>query len=280
MFEYFDSHSHLNLSEYDLDREDVIKNLKEKNIGTITIGVDRESSERAIALAEKYKNLFAGIGMHPVDNREEVFNREVYEKMTMHPKVVCIGECGLDYFRLTENIEAEKERQKKLFREHVAISVQSSKPLMLHCRPSKGTMDAYEDTLEILENYKLRITNDELGSAEKIKILPPGNAHFFVGDITIAKRFLALGFTMSFPGVITFARDYDDVIKMLPLENILSETDAPFAAPVPYRGKRNSPEYVTEVVKKIAEIRREDLEMVRQAMVENSQKLFKISLFD
>jgi TatD DNase family protein len=258
MFKYFDAHSHLNLPEFDADRGEQIKKLEENNIGTITIGVDKATSGMAVELAQKSDNLYAGIGLHPTDT-DEPFDADYFEDLIKNPKVVCVGECGLDYFRDA----SQKEKQREIFIKQVELAIKHEKPLMLHCRPSKGTMDAYEDVLDILESYKNNLN---------LK----GNAHFFVGDLNIAKRFLALGFTMSFPGVITFARDYDEVIKNIPLSSILSETDSPFAAPVPYRGKRNEPSYVIEVVKKIAEIRGEDFEEVRIAIINNIRKLFKI----
>jgi len=258
MFQYFDAHSHLNLPEFDKDREEQIKKLEENNIGTITIGVDKATSGMAVELAQKSDNLYAGIGLHPTDTDEE-YDEIYFEDLVKNPKVVCVGECGLDYFR----DQTKKDRQKEIFIKQIELAIKYEKPLMLHCRPSKGTQDAYEDTLDILEKYKGNLNLR-------------GNTHFFVGDLKIAKRFLALGFTMSFPGVITFTRDYDEVIKFLPLENILSETDAPFAAPIPYRGKRNESSYVVEVVKKIAGIRNENFEIVRQVMIENAQRLFKL----
>src|SRR3989304_4671539 len=227
MFKYFDAHSHLNLPEFDADRADQIKKLEENNIGTIIIGVDKATSGLAVELAQKSENLYAGIGLHPTDTDEE-FDAIYFEDLIKHPKVVCVGECGLDYFR----DQTKKDHQKEIFIKQIELAIKYEKPLMLHCRPSKGTMDAYEDVLDILESYHLKPESSKLLS---------GNAHFFVGNLSIAQRFLALGFTMSFPGVITFARDYDEIIKFLPLENILSETDAPFAAPIPYRGKRNEP---------------------------------------
>jgi TatD DNase family protein len=160
-----------------------------------------------------------------------------------------------------------KLRQKELFDQHIRLAMELGKPLMIHARPSKGSMDAYEDVLVVLElifkKYPGKIS---------------GNFHFFVGDLVVAKRVLDLGFTMSFDGPITFARDYDEVIKYIPLDMILSETDAPFAAPAPYRGKRNEPAYVEEIVKKIAEIRGEDFEKVRETLVQNAIRVFKLSI--
>ncbi len=261
MFKFIDVHSHLNLPEFDADREEQIKKLEELNIGTITVGVDYETSKEAVLLADENPNIWATVGLHPTDNDKEVFDYQKYKELAQHKKVIAIGECGLDYFH-----PGDKEKQKDLFIKQIELAIEINKPLMLHCRPSKGSMDAYEDTLEILTTMSRRSLDMR------------GNAHFFVGNINIAKRFLNLGFTMSFDGPITFSRDYDEVIKYLPLESILSETDSPFAAPMPYRGKRNEPAYVEEIVKKIAEIRGEDFEKVREVLVQNAMRVFKLSI--
>lgn len=266
MFDYIDIHSHIYFPDFDSDRDEEILKLKEEKIATITIGVDLETSKTAIALAENNSNLFATVGMHPGDitiTSEKNINKEIIE-LAKHPKVVAIGECGLDYFRMGENVEEIKNTQKKIFEQHIDLALQVGKPLMLHIRSSKGAQDAYMDGLEILES-RAKI------EGEKLK----GNAHFFAGNMEVLKRFLAIGFTISYTGVITFAHDYDELIRYTPLDMIMSETDAPFVAPNPHRGKRNSPLYIPEVVKKIAEIRGEDFEMVKKTMKDNASRNFK-----
>ena len=178
--------------------------------------------------------------------------------------MVAVGECGLDYFRLKVGKEEEiKKRQKDNFVSQIEFALSNDLPLMMHFRPSNKTMDAYEDGLEILSGYK-----------EKHKEKLRGNSHFFAGNLEIAKRFVELGFTLSFTGVITFADNYDEIIRKIPLENIMSETDCPFVAPVPYRGKRCEPVYVKETVKRIAEVRSEDIKIVKKALVDNAFKVF------
>lgn len=257
--EYFDIHSHLNFADYEGDFPDVLGRLRETRTHTIVVGTDEESSAAAIGLADEYEGIYACIGVHPVDNPSRVFDERAFSNLVSHPKVVAIGECGLDYFRLTGDAVEEKVRQKKLFEAQIEFALTYDKPLMLHCR------SAYEDSLDILERFK-----EEYG--DKLR----GNAHFFAGDLTIAQRLFAIDFSVSFTGVITFALDYDEIIREAPLHLLMSETDSPYVAPVPYRGKRNEPSYVSEVVKKIAEIRGEDIEMVRQAMVENALRIFAI----
>lgn len=262
---YIDIHSHLNLPEFRDDRDEIIARLRAQEIATIVVGVDKETSQSAADLALRHDTVFACIGQHPTDNRDEVFNADVYRNLARGGNVVAIGECGLDYFRIKNNELGIKEKQKELFKQQIELAIECDLPLMLHCRPAKGTMDAYEDALLILNSYFLN-------HASRLR----GNVHFFVGDISIADRFLALGFTMSFTGVITFALDYDAVIRHLPISAILSETDAPFAAPIPHRGKRSEPEHVMLVVARIAEIRQEDPESVRLALAQNAERLFDL----
>lgn len=258
---YFDIHSHLNLSPLSERKEEVIKILEEKEIGTITVGVDYETSAQAVEIAEVSENLFASVGLHPSDADKKEFDSAKFKELAENPKTVAIGECGLDYFRIDSNDVVTKEKQKEIFNKHIDLAVEKNLPLILHVRPQKGTMDAYEDVLEILES---RTDN------------PRGDVHFFVGTPEIAERFLKLGFYLSFTGVVTFARDYDEVIRQTPIDRILTETDAPFVAPIPHRGGVCEPWMVEEVVKKIAEIKGLDLEQTRLQVLENVKGLFYI----
>ena len=258
-FEYFDIHSHLDFPDYDKDREEEIKKLKKERIATITIGTDFQSSKKAVKLAEEHDNLFASIGQHPGDLKPDSVFDDRLKVLTENKKVVAIGECGLDYFRLPLENSSIKLIQKTIFEYHIDLALEIKKPLMLHIRSSQGTQDAYLDALTILEHHA-KISGNEL----------KGNAHFFAGDMDILKRLLAIGFSISFTGVITFTRDYDELIRYAPLNMLMSETDAPFVAPVPHRGKRNSPFYVPEIVKKIADIRSEPLHKVKEALLDNA----------
>jgi TatD DNase family protein len=255
---YIDIHSHLNASQYDTDRKEVILRLKDSLTGTIVIGTDYESSKRAVEIAESHENIWACIGIHPVDDPKDNFDTALFSELIKHPKVVAIGECGLDFFRIDK--ASDIERQQKLFLEHINFAIEHDKPLMIHQR------EAIPEVLEMLESLKPT-------HGDKLR----GDIHFFAGNLEEAKRFWNIGFTTSFTGVITFARDYDEVIKNAPIEMLMSETDAPYVAPVPYRGKRNEPSYVSEVVKKIAEIRGEDLDTVEKALISNAFRLFNIS---
>jgi len=258
IMKYFDIHSHLQFSQFDSDREEVLARMKKDDVGSIVVGTDFETSKFAIELSGKEENIFATVGLHPNDNKKEIFDIEKYRALATQPKVVAIGECGLDYFRAPDTT-GEKERQKNIFEGHIELAVSLDLPLMIHCR------DAHIDVLRILSSKK-----EEYG--EKLR----GNIHFFSGDLDTAKKYFDLGFTISFTGVITFTDEYNEVIKNSPMENILAETDSPYVAPVPYRGQRNEPVYVKEVVKKIASIRGEKEDKIRKATLYNTNRIFHI----
>jgi len=267
MYDYIDIHSHLNFPDYEKDFEDVIQRLKDTGTGTITVGTDLASSQMAVELAQKYENIYACIGLHPADDTGEIFDEEEFEKLASQEKVVAVGECGLDYkgFKIHDSgFENEKEKQITQFKKHIELALKYNKPLMLHLRSGENA-DAYNDAIIILESY---ILNPE----SKLR----GNCHFYAGSLEQAKKFIDLGFTVSFTGVITFTKDYDEVIKFIPLDKMMSETDCPFVTPVPHRGKRNEPSYVQEVVKKIAEIRGEDFEMVKKTLRDNAVRYFAL----
>ncbi|MBI2482447.1 MAG: TatD family hydrolase [Candidatus Vogelbacteria bacterium] len=246
-----DIHSHLNFPDFDSDREEVIQKLKKEGIATITVGTNLQTSREAVALAERYEHLWATVGIHPHEASETYDSVELLE-LTKHPKTVAIGECGLDYFKLAD--ESLKHKQKELFLAQIEIARQVGKPLMLHIR------EAYEKVLAILEQNK------------DIK----AHAHFFAGDWEVAKKFLALGHTLSVTGVITFTTDYDEVIKNIPLDRLMIETDAPYVAPVPYRGKRCEPAYVKYVAKRIAEIKGLTFNEVAQVTSQNTKRVFNL----
>ena len=258
---YIDIHSHLNLEQFEADRDEVIRKMKDEEVGTITVGTGYETSLLAIEISKKEDFLYASVGLHPSDVDEE-FNYEKMFELARDKKVVAIGECGLDYFR--DGREEVKIKQKELFESHVKLAIEVSKPLMIHARATKGTMDAYHDVLDILEEH--RKDDPKLHA----------NFHFFAGDKEVTSRIISLGFSMSFDGPITFSSDYDEVIKMIPIDLIMAETDSPFAAPAPYRGKRCEPWMVKEVVKRIAEIKELPQEEVVLSIQDNMKRIFDI----
>ncbi|HEV3244963.1 MAG TPA: TatD family hydrolase [Candidatus Paceibacterota bacterium] len=265
---YFDAHTHVNFVAYKDDRDEVIKRAAEQGVGMNCVGTQLDTSKAAVELGRKYDNVWATIGLHPIHtsksyhdekelgdggkeftSRGESFDSSAYEELGKDPRVIAIGECGLDYYRVEGST---KDIQIKNFVAQIELANKLGKPLMLHIR------NAYEDALEVIKAHA------------EVK----GDVHFFAGDWNIAKKFLDLGFTLSFTGVITFTHDYDEVIKNAPLDMILSETDAPYVTPVPHRGKRNEPLYVEQVVKKIAEIRGIDSEEARAQIMRNSGRVF------
>jgi len=288
MFKYFDSHTHLQFAAFDNDRDEILEKTLNERVGMVNVGTQFETSKKAIELAHKYDNhplfskfIYATIGLHPIhtsksfydeselgapkDNnkyafvsKEEIFNYDAYKELSKDAKVVAIGECGLDYFRI-EN-ENQKEKQIEAFEKQILLSFEIKKPLMIHCR------SAFSDLILILEKNKNKLNN------------PPGIIHFFSGNKDEAIKLLNLGFYFTFGGVITFVRDYDKIIKLIPDDKILSETDAPYVAPIPYRGKRNEPRYVKEVVKKLAEIKNIKEEKINEQILENARKVFGIEI--
>lgn len=265
MPEYIDIHSHISFPDFDEDREAVISRMEEKNVWAIDVGVDLENSKTASENAKANRGIFASAGLHPTDNGDEDFDAEAYRKLFANPKVVAVGECGLDYYHNTQskksNLKSKnyKERQIENFTKQIKLALELDKPLMIHCR------EAYSDLLEILRSYSAV-------NGSKLR----GNMHFFAGDWNEAKKFLDLGFALSFTGVITFARNYDEVIKNAPMDMIMAETDSPFVTPAPYRGKRNEPAFIVEVVKKIAEVRNQEFERVKEQILKNSFRAFDL----
>jgi TatD DNase family protein len=280
--EYFDAHTHVQFAAYDADREEVFARSAGAHVGMNVVGTQKDTSLAALEFAKSHEGVWATIGLHPVhtsksfhDEKElgeggkaftlqgEIFDFEVYEKMALESKTIAIGECGLDYYRLEEDT---KKIQQEAFIAQIELANKVGKPLMLHIRNGgkKGEAstvgDAYLDALGLLKAHA------------KVR----GDVHFFAGSWDIAKQFLDFGFTLSLTGVITFTHDYDDVVRNTPLDMLLAETDAPYITPVPYRGGRNEPLHVREVVKKIAEIKGLELEKVKEQILFNSQRVFGI----
>ena len=249
---YFDAHSHVNFRDYDADRDVVLARMQEEGVGTLTVGVDVETSADSIAFVENKEGFYASVGLHPnyvaqshLTGKGRAFDEKEFIELVKHPKVVAIGECGLDYFRMKGDIEEGKKMQMEAFEKQMEFAIAHGKPLMIHCRPTNKTDDAYEDLLTVLES---RARSAGVGLS--------GNVHFFVGSPKVAKRYYDIGFTTSFTGVVTFTHDYDETIIQAPLDMILTETDAPYAAPNPHRGERNEPAFVRYVVARIAELKK------------------------
>ena len=272
-----DSHAHVQFPAYDDDRDVVVTRARDAGIGMVNVGTQRDTSEAAVRMAERYpEGAYATVGLHPIHteasyhdvqevggssesrgftSRGEIFDSDFYRKLTEHPKVVAVGECGLDYYRLGEET---KEKQKAAFIQQIGLAYEAKKPLMVHCR------NAFADLTRILHS-EFKVLNS-----------PPGIIHFFSGTMDDARALLDLGFSFSFGGVITFAREYEEIVSKAPLDRILVETDAPYVAPAPYRGKRNEPAYIVETVRKIAEIKGIGYDEVARQTLANAKRLFGI----
>lgn len=285
-----DTHAHVQFAKYKEDADQVMQRALSAGMMLVNVGSQIDTSRQAVAMLEKYpERVYAAVGLHPehtwkhehVDEdeldahfmtRHEVFNYEEYKKLASHPKVVGIGECGLDYYRLPEvnrepgnvNHEDIKKHQKEAFLEQIKLAQELDKALIIHCRPSKGMVDAYEDVLEIISKIK--------NQNGKFRF----EVHCFTGPWEIAQKFIELGGLLGLNGIITFDKTgvSEVVVKHAPLSSIVLETDSPYLAPVPYRGKRNEPVYIEEVAKKIAEVKGIRVEEVAEVTTNNAKKLF------
>jgi len=277
-----DTHAHVNFKAYEKDGNEVIKRTLKENVWLINSGAQYSTSKRAIKYAEKYKEgVYATVGLHPMHvcekNEEkdwdgnvlkteyEKFNDEKYRKLLEHPKVVAVGEIGLDY--INEINEEDKEKQKETFMMQLDLARQMDKPVVLHCRK------AYDDMLDLLEMFNFGCASCQMACApNKLR----GTSHCFVGRWSQAEKLLELGFHIGLNGIITYSRDYDKVIKNTPLDRILLETDSPYLTPEPYRGERNEPLNVKYVAEKIAEIKGLKFEKVAEQTTKNARELFGI----
>ncbi len=249
-----DSHAHLDMAEFDHDREHVLKRAREGGVTRmITIGVDLESSAKALEIAKAHDYVYSTVGYHP--HEAKLFNAEALQgicSLSEDPKVVAWGEIGLDFFKLY----SAREKQLAVFEEQLEIAAERELPVIVHDR------DAHAEMLEALKRRKgLR-----------------GVIHCFSGDYALALEFIRLGFFISIPGTVTYrkAAELQEVAARIPLESLLVETDAPYLTPVPLRGKRNEPLFVTHTAKRIAELRSIPLEDLAKRTVENTVRLFRL----
>lgn len=256
MVKLFDTHAHLDAAQFDEDREQMIARAQEAGVELIVnIGFDRQTIPTTMALAEQYDFIYAAVGWHPV---ESVYMKdgdlEWIESLCAHPKVVAIGEIGLDYHWDT----SPKEVQHKVFREQIALAKKLNKPIIIHNR------DAHADVVKILQ---------EEGAAEVGGIM-----HCFSGSWETAKQCLDMNFYISFGGPVTFknARVPKEVLKNVPLDRLLIETDCPYLAPHPFRGKRNESAYVSLVAESAAQIKEISLEQLAQITLQNGKNCFRI----
>ena len=276
---FIDTHAHINFSDFKEDGDKVIKRSLDNYTWMILVGSELKSSRRALDYANKYeKGVYASVGLHPINinyqesnesqraGEKEHFNLETYENLAKLAKVVAIGETGLDYYRLDPDIDKEKQKnkQKSIFLKQLFLARQLNLPVIIHCR------QAHDDVLTILRDFKQDNPNLFLDNK------PWGVMHCFSGDEDLAWQYFSLGLLISFTGLITFSKTWDDLIRKVPLDKIMIETDAPFMTPEPYRGERNEPMLVQYVANRIAEIRSVPLERIAEITTNNSKRLFSI----
>jgi TatD DNase family protein len=295
-----DTHAHVNFEGFKDEYKEVLARAKEAGVLVVNVGTQLDTSASAVKMAEEF-GLYAVVGLHPVHTysqnldeeethfktREEKFDYEAYRKLASNPLVVGIGECGLDYYRLPlspdghhqGDLGAIKKLQKDVFVAQIRLAKELGKALVIHCRPSVGSQDAYEDVLTILDQ-ELQIPNNKVQMTK-------GNApidqlrfeiHSFTGSPEIVQEFLRRGAYVGMNGIITFDRtgNMEAVVKTVPLDRIVLETDCPFLTPVPFRGKKNEPAYVQYVAQKVAELKDVVQNEVAVQTTRNAKALFAI----
>jgi TatD DNase family protein len=255
MMHLFDTHAHILDDQFKEDLDQVIRNIYDNMALVVNIGCNLEDCPRTVALAEQYDKLYAAVGLHPEDVK--TYTPEGWDmicRLAEHPKVVGIGETGLDYYWDTST----KDAQKVLFEQHIDLAKQLHKPLVIHDREAHG------DTLEILK----RTNAKEVG----------GILHAFSGSVEMAMEVIKLGFYIGLGGPVTFknARKAVEVAQAIPLEYLVIETDCPYMAPVPFRGKRNEPMLVQHTAAKIAELRGISVEELIEATYQNGKRIYGI----
>lgn len=252
--QFIDTHIHIDFPQFNQDREAVIQKAQSAFVGKmINVGCNLKTSQKSIALAEKYPNIWATVGIHPSDVK--IYNSQIEKELfelAKNKKVVAIGEIGLDYFYGKDN----QEEQKKVLTAQIKIAKEVEKPVVIHTR------DAGADLLKILKQEK------------------PQQAviHCFTETAAFAEEILAMGYMISFTGIITYAKaeELRQVVSKTPLNRIMIETDCPFLAPQKYRGERNEPAFVVEVAQKIAEIKNIGLEEIAEKTTQNAEVFFGI----
>lgn len=254
---FIDSHCHLNFPELAENLDEILENMRRNEVGVaLCVGVNLENFPQILALAVQHENIYASVGVHPDYELDAEPTLEQLVQLARHPRVIAIGETGLDYYRLKGDLEWQRER----FRTHIRAAIESRKPLIVHTR------EAAADTLRIM---------GEEGAAQI-----GGVMHCFTENMEVARAALDMNFHISFSGIVTFknATMLKEVARQVPLDRMLIETDAPYLAPVPFRGKLNQPAYVKHVAEELARLRGITLEEVGNATTENFRRLFRTKI--
>jgi len=255
---FIDSHCHIDFPDFSEGVMPLLENMRAAHVdAALCVSVNLENFPRVLAVAETHPNLYASVGVHPDHDAGREPDVDELVALARHPRVVAIGETGLDYYRMArEDVDWQRAR----FRTHIRAARQAGKPLIIHTR------NAAADTLAIM--------------AEEGAQAAGGVMHCFTESWEVAEAALAMGFYISFSGIVTFksAKDLKDVARHVPLERMLIETDSPYLAPMPHRGKRNEPAYVRHVAEEIANLRGIPLEQVAVATSKNFSDLFKVAI--
>jgi TatD DNase family protein len=250
-----DSHAHLEMNDFDRDRDEVIRRAENAGVDLIiTVGTTLDDCRKAVSIANKYKNVYAAIGIHPHEVKDiDETTYETLKKLAKMDKVVAFGEIGLDFFR---NL-SPRDVQIRRFGEQLELASEIGLPIIIHDR------DAHQETMEMLGGWKGKHR---------------GVVHCFSGNYKMAEKCLEMGFFISIPGAITFGKSekLQDVIRHIPVTDILVETDAPYLTPHPNRGKRNEPAYVIHTARKVAEIKGLSLEELASVTYQNTRNVFGI----
>lgn len=261
---FIDSHCHLFYDDFQNDLPEVLARAYDANVKYFVVpATNYETAQKAIDLAEKYPSIFVAVGFHPLDLKEFTVERLcIVEEMVSHPKVIAIGEIGIDYFYDT----SPREYQKEIFSLQIELAIKKNLPIIVHTR------DSVQDAIDIVVQHVQK--NPHWKSDSK-----RGVFHCFTGNETQAKTLFENDFMVSFPGPITFKKStMPDVVKAIGIDNILVETDSPFLTPIPHRGERNEPSRIPLIGMKIAEILNISVEQVANITTENAIKLFKLPI--
>lgn len=253
-----DSHCHLNFPELNNNMDAIRASMSDHQVShALCISVTLPDFPQVLALAEAHDNFYASVGVHPDYENEPPFTEDDLVRLAQHPKVIAIGETGLDYFRLTGNLDWQRDR----FRTHIRAAIRAQKPLIIHTR------SAAEDTLRIMREENAKAIG--------------GVMHCFTESMEVGLQAIEMGFYISFSGIVTFknAVALKEVAQQIPLDRILVETDSPYLAPVPFRGKLNQPAYVSFVAAEIAKLRGITPEEVASATTKNFFNLFKSACY-
>jgi TatD DNase family protein len=277
-----DTHAHAHFRAYKDDMDEVIRRSQKRGVIMNLVGTQRDTSQKGVEVAEQYDGCYASVGLHPehlfskyVDeaessfhSREEDFDFAHYQKLAKHPKTIAIGECGLDLYRIPEGLTVEKmlPKQQDVFQKHIDLALAHNLPMVIHCR------EAHDHLIKMLQK-------NTKASKGKLK----GTIHCYTSNWSNAEQYLAMGFYIGFTGVVTFPpqkknpqaqEDLLEVVRRMPEDKILLETDCPYLSPIPYRGQRGEPWMVEATAAKIAELRKTTLEYILSITTKNARTIF------